>query len=228
MRISWAERLDLARGLASGAIDIDTLNASEDLDQDDKTYVARLGLSLIRERYEDERRKALGGPQKRALRLLRGLLSDEQVAQLRRSRSFRITLPSGRTYGFSPNSGAVRLLERHGSRWFMVGLYCLHEEPLDMFAAEGMPGMVTVDAIPLADRTIAHLLLLLADEGRFLAEANYTPFRRHMGWDPEWMRRHWDVRNGCRLCGERTHTRETCVSRRELGTILAQEMRAAS
>lgn len=116
---------------------------------------------------------------RRALRLLRSMLTSEQREQLRRDRAFRQMVPSGNAYRLLPSAGITQRIEFHGTRWFGVGGYCLHPD-LDL-------------SIPNADTTIGHLLMLRHDEATFLTKANFTE-RRHGGWDPAWMRTRARVR----------------------------------
>lgn len=185
-RLSRDELSDLAQRLAAFEITTDELAAHPGLDDADRSQVLTLGLYIVQSRAIAERRAKLGGGQRRALRLLRTFLTPAQREQLGRNRAFVVALPSGRAYRLHPNTGWVARVERHGSRWVACATYCLHEPDLEVIPE--MPGAVTVPAIPPADRTIGHLLLLLADEARFLALANYTA-RRHGGWDGDWRRR---------------------------------------
>jgi hypothetical protein len=85
---------------------------------------------------------------------------------------------------------------RRGSRWWLEGRYCYHEEQTNL--APSVPeARLVVDTIPSADRTVGHLLLLLADEERFLVEANWTARRNH-GWDSDWMTRRAAIRREAR------------------------------
>lgn len=121
------------------------------------------------------------GPQRRALALLRSLLSDPQLEQLRRRRYVVVEAPSGRRYRILPNTGVTQLVERHGRQDYAISRYCLHDPASEL---------------PPADVAVAHLLWVQADEAGFLETANETPthvVQRHgrpnAGWDGEWQRR---------------------------------------
>jgi len=118
-------------------------------------------------------------PAKRlAMRLLRSFLTDEQRAQLRRGRSFRVVGSAGGLYRLWPYGGGVERVERHGSRWFAVRSLCLHD-----YAADAPDRQ----RIPRGDLSLQHLLLLRADEPAFLAAANTT--ERDLLWNGDWLRR---------------------------------------
>lgn len=123
------------------------------------------------------RRRAHREPQRKAMRLLRRLLSPAQRAQLRRLRYFYATAASGATYRLDPRRGHAERVERHGprGRWYVKRAYCLHDDQ-------------DADAMPPADVTAAHLLLLMADEAAFLAEANESR-RDDQLWNGEYLRR---------------------------------------
>lgn len=115
--------------------------------------------------------------QRKALRLLRTLLTPEQREQLKTGQQFRVVGSAGGVYRLYPSTGQVCAVERHGARWYGVRTFCLHELE--------EPGIVV---FPSADRTIAHLLLLSAAEPEFLALANATD-RRPDCWNGEYLRR---------------------------------------
>lgn len=121
------------------------------------------------------RRRWRTDAQRRACRLLRSLLTDAQKRELRRTGCFRVTTPGGSTYRLLPRRGHVERVERHGSRWFTRKSYCLHDEE-------------DAGKLPPADVTIGHLLLLTADEPRFLATANETA-RDDQLWNGDYLRR---------------------------------------
>jgi hypothetical protein len=112
--------------------------------------------------------------QRKARRLLRSLLAPAQRAELRRLRYFYVTTPGGNVYRLDPRNGHAERVERHGGRYFARVSYCLHD------ADDG-------DKMPPADVTIAHLLLLIADEDAFLATANASP-RDDQIWNREYLR----------------------------------------
>jgi hypothetical protein len=131
--------------------------------------------------YEASRRKRTRSKsQRRAMRLLRSLLSPGQLENLRKRESIRVIGSEGGVYRLYPKTGRAEFLERHGKREYGMRSYCLHEPPGD-------------PPLPPADRTIAHLLMLTADEPSFLATANKTE-SRPMGWDSEWQKRRWKIR----------------------------------
>lgn len=108
---------------------------------------------------------------RKAMRLLRGLLSDRQREQLRRRHySFTATGSDGGEYRLWPYWGTIERLERHGKYLISVETFCYHDP-------EG--------ELPPADLSIAHMLLLSVDEGAFLKAANRTA-RIHQGWNGEW------------------------------------------
>jgi hypothetical protein len=121
------------------------------------------------------RKRHQGGPQRKAMRLLRGLLSPTQRRDLSRLRYFHVAAPSGTTYRLDPRRGHAELVERHGRRYFVRRAYCLHDED-------------DAGKLPPADVTVAHLLLLLVDEAAFLAAANMTP-RDDQLWNRDYLRR---------------------------------------
>lgn len=112
--------------------------------------------------------------QRRALRLLRSYLTEDQKAELRRSRKFTVRGPSGNVYRLIPNTGAVQRVSIHGKNGYIESLYCYHDPEREL---------------PPADLTLAHLLLLANDEERFLREANEHVFEHTMRWNGEWLRR---------------------------------------
>ncbi len=122
----------------------------------------------------ERRRRRASGPQRRALRLLRSLLSGEQLRQLRSNREFLATAASGNTYRIDPRRGITEQVTRHGRRWFVLRRFCLHD------SEEGK--------MPAADLAIAHLLLLLSDEAEFLRLANATYMRDQL-WNADYRRR---------------------------------------
>lgn len=103
----------------------------------------------------------------RALALFRSWLSPDERAQLRVYRRVRVHGSAGGVYDVTPYQGiTTRKLEQHGSRWYSVETFCLHDDP---------------GTLPQPDIALAHLLLLKTDEPRFLATANIT-IRRPSGW----------------------------------------------
>jgi hypothetical protein len=113
--------------------------------------------------------------QRRAMRLLRSLLPAPMRAELRRRRCFHVRAASGATYRLDPRIGLAERVERHGGRWYATRSFCLHDAD-----DEGK--------MPPADRTVAHLLLLMADEPAFLATANATRCDDQL-WNRDYLRR---------------------------------------
>lgn len=116
--------------------------------------------------------------QRRAMRLLRSLLTPVQRATLRTRKEFLVVCPSGNVYRLYPRTGVVWRVDRHGKNWFVRTAYCIHEDK--------------ELGIPPADRTVAHLLLLLTDEDEFLQTANARDARDQM-WNGEYLRK---IRSG--------------------------------
>lgn len=121
-------------------------------------------------------RRKRSRPQRKAMKLLRSLLSPDQKRQLRQGKVFVVVAPSGNGYRFCPQSGSVIRVTRHGDRWFRLTSYCLHDDRDDP------------DAMPPADLTVTHLLMILADEQEFLATANARDVRDQL-WNGEYLRR---------------------------------------
>jgi hypothetical protein len=138
------------------------------------TDVTALAAYLTRQSTR-EARNARG--QRRGMKLLRRLLSAEQRRQLRNSKDFLVVGSLGGVYRLRPANGRTERVERHGTRWFVRESYCFHDDRI-----------VPEEALPDADLTIAHLLLLVADEGEFLARANAST-RRDQLWNGEYLRR---------------------------------------
>lgn len=134
-------------------------------------------LLALRSYHRYTQRKRIRGPQRRALALLRGFLSTSQRSQLNTRHSFLVTANSGRTYRLDPRHGYAEEVSLHKTRWFAVRSFCLHDDRSD-----------TSQAMPLADLTLAHLLLLLADEAEFLRTANARS-TRDMLWNRDYLRR---------------------------------------
>lgn len=125
---------------------------------------------LARER--TERRSAA---QKRAMGLLRSLLTPEERAHLRRThgRCFHVVGSAGGVYRLRPRSRSAERVEKHGSRWFAVERFCYHDPD---------------NELPPADVTIGQMLLLRCDEPGFRAAANVTP-ALDMLWNGDYLRR---------------------------------------
>ena len=148
-------------------------------DGTDPTDQERLDIAVLID-YIDRRRAAemadRSEPQRKAMVLLRSLLSPDQRRQLGRSGEFMAIAASGNVYRFRPKTGRVVQVTQHKTRWFVSTSYCIHDE------RDGP------DAMPPADLTVAHLLMVLANEAEFLATANVTD-RRDQLWNGEYLRR---------------------------------------
>lgn len=119
-------------------------------------------------------RRAQRPAQRRALALFRSLLTPAELAEYRRTRY--VTIHAFSHYRLYPNTGVVQAIERHGSRWYVKGVYCYHEPQGEA-------------RLPNADRSVAHLLLLRYDEEAFLREANVRWLEwANRGWDGQWRR----------------------------------------
>lgn len=125
--------------------------------------------------YVARMRRTGASGQKRARVFFRSLLSREQRRELTRASSVVVTVASGRSYRITPRMGCVERVTRHKGRWFACERYCLHDEQDD-------------DAMPPADLSAAHLLMLLSDEAAFLATANARDARDQL-WNRDYLRR---------------------------------------
>lgn len=119
------------------------------------------------------RDKAQAPAQRKARRLLRSLLTTDQLRQFRDNHEFIVTGSSGGHYRLHARSGRAWAVEKHGTRWFQVAAFCIYTEGHE---------------VPPADNTIAHLLMLTTDEPGFLSIANRFE-RRLMCWDGPYLRR---------------------------------------
>lgn len=113
--------------------------------------------------------------QRRAMKLLRPLLTAEQKKSLRREKSFLACGSKGGMYRLCPGTGSVQGVAWHRSRWFSRVTFCLHDN------REGPEA-----PMPPADVTLTHLLLLKADEELFLHLANA---RQSDLWNGDYLRR---------------------------------------
>jgi hypothetical protein len=169
------EFIALVDGLITARIAPDQLDDLRWADETPPTHDELRGL-LGMYAYEVRRRRRYKPvAQRKAMKLLRSLLSAEQKRSLRAGRYFYVTTKSGATFRFLPRSGFTERVERHGKHWFMKSHFCLHD-------AESS------DQMPPADIVVAHLLLINADEGKFLAMANEHASQSQL-WDGEYMRR---------------------------------------
>lgn len=121
-------------------------------------------------RKADGQRKA----QRKALRLLRSFLDDQQRAMLQRSGHFIAVSPNGSTYRVDASRGRTERVSRHGKRWFVTHRFCVHDD------------QESDDAMPPADLALTHLLMIQADEESFLGTANATD-AGDMLWNGNWL-----------------------------------------
>jgi hypothetical protein len=165
---SDAEIIPLAVRLARGEWHPDVNGWPEGFSDEDRRRVVSFGL------YEIQRLRERRCPrQRKAMRLLRSWLPAAARDQLRRSRyQFYLTGASGTVYRLYPRTGKTERVVRHGTRYFLAASFCYHDPD---------------EQLPPADITLAHALLILTDEGRFLREANEHPHQTTM-WDPAWRR----------------------------------------
>jgi len=115
--------------------------------------------------------------QRRALNLLKGYLTADQRAQLRRDGEFRCRTVNGAVYRIDARRGKTERVTHHGSRWFAATRFCLHDD-------QDVPRK----AMPPADLALTHLLLLMSDEEEFLRLANATEARDQL-WNGAYLRR---------------------------------------
>ncbi len=166
------ELADLAMQLVNGQMTVETLLARTDLTDADKRDVRALAIYEIRFRVEGHLRRQRRPAQRRALGLLRSLLTSEQRAMLSHARYFHARGSAGGLYRLCVETANVQRIERHGSRYYGVQSFCIHGPE---------------DGCPPADETISQLLLLSADEPAFLATANAHDLGA-MLWNGEWRR----------------------------------------
>lgn len=146
----------------------------------DGTWVTprdRDDLAAIRSYHRGQVARRDTGPQHRAMRLLRSLLSPEQRKQLGAWKGFYVTAPSGHQYRLWPHTGNAERVTTHGQRRYKALQFCLHDDPDE----EGK-------RVPPADLSLAHMLWLTADEAGFLAAANVTDARDQL-WNRAYLRR---------------------------------------
>lgn len=101
--------------------------------------------------------------QRRALPLLRGLLTPEQRRDLRSRNTFVVHGSAGGRYRLAPHGSRVARTERRGARFYDTVTYCYHDP-------EGL--------LPPADVMMGVMFALMTDEPGFLAEANERPVLR--------------------------------------------------
>lgn len=174
MPYTYEELTAVVDGLVTDRISPSTL---EDLRWADSTAPTAEEFRTIRAMYGytlwyNHRNRPI--PQRKAMRLLRTLLSPEQRRTLRAGRYFYVTTRSGATFRFWPRAGSTDRVARHGTRWYSKSSFCLHDAENDQ-------------QMPPADLVIAHLLLISADEAKFLEMANEHKNRSQL-WNGEYMR----------------------------------------
>jgi hypothetical protein len=174
---SSEELVELARAIASGAghPDIEPYASRWDaLNEYDQRQV--LALAEYERRFG---RCASRSPeQRKARRLLRSLLAPWERREWSRNGEFHTIGSAGGRYRIRPSVGHTWRLEFHGTRWFGVSRFCLHDE---------------AEELPPADIAVAHYLLLRANEPAFLALANEHLWERQM-WNPAYLRGLREVR----------------------------------
>jgi hypothetical protein len=161
----------LARSVNPDGIQVEPMfwNDGTEITQEEVRTLLRMRCYFLRERRVKQRK-----PQRIAHRLLRSLLTPEQRKHLKNQRYFLIQGSSGGVYRLMPRIGRVERVMKRGKNWYSDWIYCLHDEQDD-------------DEMPPADLTIAHMLLILADEAEFLEKANSTRATNQQ-WDGEWRR----------------------------------------
>jgi len=201
-RISYDEALAMSYRLARFEISADDVQGNPDLDDEDRERVFGLAVLALQQHVAEDNRRKMGPPQRRAMALLRALVTPEQRRTLRTQRAFVVEV-NGRAYRIHANTGSAQRVVRRGSRYWIEGVFCYHEELTDL-APGAAAGVLVVRDVPPADRAIGVLLMLLADEERFLAEANFRPYRNR-GWDSEWMKKRAEIRRQAREAGVPVH-----------------------
>lgn len=152
----------LAEGDATDEERTAALDRVDGLAEEDRSTVRVVMLYII-----DMRARRACKSRARARRLLARFLSPAQAAELRVRKSFVVTGSEGGRYRLYPSIGTIHAIERHGTRDWAIAAFCYHE------AADAQ--------IPDQDLTLAHMALLRADEGAFLAQANVSRFFKN--WD---------------------------------------------
>lgn len=177
-RAAWEVLKGYARDLVEGLI------TDEEVD-DLPGFSAQVGgaetVRAIATLERDIRRRHSGpyrAAQRRATGLLRQFLTPAQRAQLTSRGTVTVTGSAGGTYRLYPGIGRTERVVRHGRNYYGTTSICYHE---------------TGDALPPADRCVAHLLEILADEPAFVASVNEHPMHRTL-WDGAHLRRLYAVR----------------------------------
>jgi len=154
--------------------------------------------------YREERRRVRTTPHRTAIGLLHSFLSPAQQHQLRTNKYFHVRGSSGGVYRLVPRTGVVQRIEKHGSRWYWLVTYCLHDYAEDAADKKRLPS---------GDLSLQHMLLLQADEPAFLATANISTHHQRLLWDPEWQRilREADERRRAQTRDEPDHRRQVFV-----------------
>lgn len=122
--------------------------------------------------YAQHQAKRNPAAQRRAMALFRSFLDSQQRATLRHRGFVCVVTASGTAYRVNPRRGTTHRAGQHGTRVYGTTAYCYHD---------------ATHELPKADVALAHMLLLLADEGAFLRAANATP--RRSQWDGAWRRK---------------------------------------
>lgn len=163
------ELSDLAKRIADGELHPD-MGCCDHLSEGDRRFV----LGLVRYELIERDRKPR---QAKALALFLSWLTPEQRRRASRNRTVIIQGSAGGWYRLQPWYGQTELVERHGSKFWRIGTFCYHDD----------------DGMPNADVALGHLLLILTDEPRFRAEANFTPSWPQC-WDKDYMRKRAEIR----------------------------------
>jgi hypothetical protein len=173
--------LEYSRRVAHQDVSVQQLEADASVSNYDKRQILALALYTIE--YEASQRDKRSRRQRRAMALLRSFLSDSQRSQLRRSGHLLVRGSLGNYYRLYPGMGGVWRVEQRGSHWVAIASYCLHDYAEDdpSFVPSGFPDEGKRSRLPSADRTLAHLLMLRADEGEFRLLANES-IRLHRRW----------------------------------------------
>lgn len=170
--LSQTDVLAYSRRLAHMEVSVEELQADTSVSAHAKRDIIALALYQIQ--YEAARRDAKSRRHRRAMALLRSFLSPTQTAELRRNSSFIVLGSLGNYYRLMPRTGMVWRVERRKSRWYYIASYCLHDYAEDdpSFVPIGFPNEGKHSIVPSADRSLAHMLMLLADEADFRRKAN--------------------------------------------------------
>ncbi len=180
--LAYSRRISRAGSPDAAVVELAALNADESISAYDKRQI--IALALYSMEYDLAQRDKRSRRARRANALLRSFLTAEQREQWRRTRHFLVRGSLGNIYRLYPPMGNVWRVERRGSRWVGIAAYCLHDYAEDdpTFVPSGLPGEGKQSRLPSADRTLAHLLLLRADEAEFRLLANESIRARDNEW----------------------------------------------